>query len=198
VTFPRLVDSYRDELTAHCYRMLGSFHDAEDAVQETFVRAWQSQDRYTDRGTMRAWLEPYPDSRSGSAGELDPAQRMLAREHLELAFVASLQHLSGLQRAVLLLREVLGYPAAEVANLLDTSAARPPGRWATSTPSWRCSPTTPSTRCRHWGSGTRAGTASANSCWTAHCRCGGGSSRLTPEIFPVFGLTMELEQGEGS
>jgi RNA polymerase sigma-70 factor (ECF subfamily) len=119
VTFPRLVDSYRDELTAHCYRMLGSFHDAE---QETFVRAWQSQDRYTDRGTMRAWLEPYPDSRSGSAGELDPAQRMLAREHLELAFVASLQHLSGLQRAVLLLREVLGYPAAEVANLLDTSA----------------------------------------------------------------------------
>jgi RNA polymerase sigma-70 factor (ECF subfamily) len=165
--FSRLVEPYRRELLAHCYRMLGSVHDAEDAVQEALLRAWRSFDGFEGRSSLRnwlyriatnaslrsieqsgrrplpsgltgasddptytlapartdiAWLEPVPDSLLG-VEPTDPATVVGRRGSIRLAFVAALQHLPPRQRAVLILREVVGLPAAEVALLLDTSTA---------------------------------------------------------------------------
>jgi RNA polymerase sigma-70 factor, ECF subfamily len=161
--FTAAVGPFRGEVTAHCYRMLGSLVDAEDVAQETWLRAWQAwpgfvprlDDRersvrawlykiatnrcltFLGRAARRelptavtpgaeqevAWLEPLPADRMAYADGLDPAERLVAWESVELAFLVAVQHLPPRQRAALLLREVLGYSAAETAELLETSVA---------------------------------------------------------------------------
>ena len=161
--FGRLVTRHRRELVAHCYRMLGSPQDAEDALQETLLAAWRGLPGFEGRSSLRTWLyrvatsvclrqarrrprllspdagpprtdvadlgEPVPGPvwLEPLPGDLvddeDPATAYLRRESVELAFVAALQHLPATQRAVLLLREVLGYSATETAALLATTPA---------------------------------------------------------------------------
>lgn len=159
------LEQHRAALTGHCYRMLGSAAEADDAVQETLVRAWRALDRFEGRSSLRTWLyriatrvcldalsrrsrrarpmelgpmgtvddalvslpgerwvEPIPDVHALPA-DADPYERASLRESIRLAFVAALQHLPPKQRAVLLLTEVLGWPAAEVAGSLETSVA---------------------------------------------------------------------------
>jgi len=166
--FARLIEPYRSQLHAHCYRMLGSVHDAEDAMQEVSLRAWRALGRFEGRSSLKSWLytiatntclnqiekrpkrvlpvdyapaadphggpgepvvesvwvEPYPDELIGvEDGLAGPEARYEQREGVELAFVAALQVLPANQRAVLILREVLGFSAQEVADSLDTTVA---------------------------------------------------------------------------
>jgi RNA polymerase sigma-70 factor, ECF subfamily len=166
--FAELIAPYRGQLHAHCYRMLGSLHDAEDAMQEVSLRAWRALGRFEGRSSLKSWLytiatntcinhiekrpkrvlpidyapaadphggpgepvvesvwvEPYPDELIGVEDELaGPEARYEQREAIELAFVAALQLLPANQRAVLILREVLGFSAQEVADTLETTVA---------------------------------------------------------------------------
>ncbi|MFB4317792.1 sigma-70 family RNA polymerase sigma factor [Actinomadura sp. 21ATH] len=163
--FTRLTDPYRDELLKLCYRMVGSVHDAEDIVQETYLRAWRSYGTFAGRSSLRTWLyriatnaclraaeqasrRPLPSDLSGPANDpaapaeprwdmpwlqpfparvpdeaRDPAEVIADRASLRLALIAALQVLPPRQRAVLILRDVLMWRAAEVAELLDTTVA---------------------------------------------------------------------------
>lgn len=147
--FSALAEPHRRELHVHCYRMLGSFEDAEDTVQETFLRAWRRRETFEGRSTFRAWLyriatnacldllakhrpdpatggevrwlQPYPDQLLDElpASDTDePETVAVARETIELAYVVAVQHLAPRPRAVLILRDVLGWPAKDVAELL--------------------------------------------------------------------------------
>jgi RNA polymerase sigma-70 factor, ECF subfamily len=164
--FGQLVEAYRADLRAHCYRMLGSVHDADDALQDGLLRAWRGLPGFEGRSSVRSWLyaivtrtalditrhrsrrelpvdfgpaaprgsvvqefqpdlpwlEPYPDQWLTST-DRTPEARYEQRESIELAFVVALQQLPPLQRAVLILREVVGFSAAEIASQLSTTVA---------------------------------------------------------------------------
>lgn len=166
--FAHLGEPYRRELRLHCYRMLGSFHEAEDLVQDTYLRAWRSVSHFEGRASFRTWLyriatnaclnvlaaraprimpesrgaasdarpgptpatevpwlEPFPDAALEGLADARPGPdaRYALRESVQLAFVAAIQHLPPRQRAALLLHDVLGWSAAEIAHLLATSVA---------------------------------------------------------------------------
>src|SRR3954471_22315219 len=166
-----ILEQYRPALTGHCYRMLGSVLDAEDAVQEAMLRAWKALDRFDERSSLKTWLyriatnvcldtlssaerrrlrpvdtteqpgevredmslpqrpretwvEPIPDALALPAeADSDPEERAILRQSIRLAFVAALQYLPPKQRAALLLTEVIGCSAAEVADSLETTVA---------------------------------------------------------------------------
>ncbi|MEU4670045.1 sigma-70 family RNA polymerase sigma factor [Amycolatopsis sp. NPDC023774] len=166
--FAAETEPFRRELLAHCYRMVGSAHDAEDLVQETYLRAWRSYAGFEGRASIRSWLykiatnvcltaveprkirmlpsglggpqdgserpadpvapgevswlQPWPDRWRAPADD-DPATSVVSRESVRLALIASLQHLPARQRAILILREVLAFSAAETAQLLGTTTA---------------------------------------------------------------------------
>jgi RNA polymerase sigma-70 factor (ECF subfamily) len=165
--FEALLAPYRNQLHTHCYRLIGSVHDADDALQDTLMRAWRGLAGYQGRSSLRVWLfqiatnaclkliakrpkrvlsidfetaatqqisgsasdestwiEPYPDKALGvEDGYTVPEANYEQRESIELAFIAAVQHLSGRQRAILILRDVLGFSANEVAESLNTTVA---------------------------------------------------------------------------
>ena len=158
--FAALAERHRRELQVHCYRMLGSLEDAEDQVQETFLRAWRNRAGFEGRASFRAWLyriatnacldalarsgrrapappadgrppievswlEPYPDRllEGAAPSEDGPEALTVAKETIELAYLVAIQHLPPRSRAVLIMRDVLGWPARDTAELLDTSVA---------------------------------------------------------------------------
>ena len=165
--FERLIQPHRHELLVHCYRILGSYEDAEDMLQETLVRAWQHLDSFQGRSSLRAWfykiatnacldaldtrkrrglsrelyprgdpaaplppssreivwIEPFPDEMIDGQPNIYPEARYEVRESIMLAFVAALQKLPGRQRAALILCDVLGWNAAEAAEILDVTTA---------------------------------------------------------------------------
>ncbi|MGZ4295722.1 MAG: sigma-70 family RNA polymerase sigma factor [Solirubrobacteraceae bacterium] len=145
--FRELVEPYRHALEVHCYRMLGSVHESEDVVQETLLRAWRALERFEPRAQLQTWLyriatnacldelerrprrpepiDPFPDLAldETSSPTYDPAARYALREGMELALLRAIQELPGRQRAVLVFRDVLGWTAPEVAELLDSTVA---------------------------------------------------------------------------
>lgn len=165
--FAALVEPFRSELHVHCYRMLGSYDDAEDLVQETLLRAWRKRETFEGRASLRAWLykiatnacldflrstkrvptryaplpgmdhgggaaparvtwlQPYPDELLEQVVDetAGPEHELVSRETMELVFLAAIQHLPARQRAVLIMRDVLGWPAADTASLLEMSVA---------------------------------------------------------------------------
>lgn len=151
--FGARVEPHRRELHVHCYRLVGSFEEAEDLVQEAFLRAWRRRETYEARASVRAWLyriatnacldaldkrprqpsasgevawlQPYPDELLEQLPDRreGPEDVALAKETVELAFIAAMQHLAPLPRAVLVLRDVLGCSAKETARLLETTVA---------------------------------------------------------------------------
>jgi RNA polymerase sigma-70 factor (ECF subfamily) len=150
--FAGVVERHRGELQVHCYRMLGSFEEAEDLLQETFLRAWRRRETYAERASLRAWLyriatnacldalekrpkapaangditwlQPYPEALLEQIEAPDDAPgEVVARETVELAFLVAIQHLPPRPRAVLILRDVLGWRAKDTAELLETTTA---------------------------------------------------------------------------
>jgi RNA polymerase sigma-70 factor (ECF subfamily) len=163
--FAALAERYRRQLQVHCYRMVGSYEDAEDLVQETFLRAWRARDTFEGRSLVRTWLyriatnaclnaltrtprrllppdvtptpadpraapsmspelpwlQPYPDRllEPAAPSEMEPEAVAVSRETIELAYLAAIQYLPPRQRAVLILRDALGWPARDVASLLE-------------------------------------------------------------------------------